>query len=166
VPGSENVAMERGLSGVFEDTVGANSPAPPPGSRTFNLRTPGQLDSLHAEITRQSELWRAGGARDYAFLLRSSCFCPGQQGWIRLEVRDGQAVRGWDARANPVRLTEPGTYSLGALFDVLKQVADRVDVVEVSFDNGWHYPAYIRTDVRLGLPDDWGILQVRGFRPH
>jgi hypothetical protein len=82
-----------------------------------------------------------------------------------LEVRHGQAVRGWDTRGKPVRVTEPGTYSIDSLFDVLNQVADQVDLVEVSFDDHWHYPSYIRTDVRLGLPDDWGILQVRGFRP-
>jgi uncharacterized protein DUF6174 len=161
----ENVGVKIGLSGFFEDTVGANSPAPPPGSRTFNLQTPGQRDSLHAEITRHRELWRAGGTRDYDFLLRASCFCPGQQGWLLLEVRDRQALRGWDTRGKPVRLTQPATHSIDELFDVLKQVADRDDVVEVSFDDRWHYPAYIRTDVRLGLPDDWGIFQVRGFKP-
>jgi hypothetical protein len=165
VPGREKVAADSLLSRVFEDTVGANSPAPPPGSRTFNLQTPGERDSLHAAITRHRELWRAGGAQDYDFLLRLSCFCPGQQGWLLLEVRDGQAVRGWDTRGKPARLTQPGAYSIDGLFDVLQQVADRVDVVEVSFDDRWHYPGYIHTDVRLGLPDDWGITQVRGFRP-
>jgi hypothetical protein len=145
--------------------VGANSPAPPPGSRTFNLQTPGQQDSLHGEITRHRELWRTGGVRDYDFLLRTSCFCPGQQGWLLLEVRNGEALRGWDTREKPIRLTEPGTYSIDGLFDVLKQVADHDDVVAVGFDDRWHYPAYIRTDARLGLPDDWGIFQVRGFRP-
>jgi uncharacterized protein DUF6174 len=142
----------------------ANSPAPPEASRSFNLQTPGQRDSLHAEITRQRELWRAGGARDYHFLLRASCFCPGQQGWLLLEVRDGQVVRVWDRGGRPVPLTKDN-YSIDGLFDLLEQDADRDDVVEVGFDGRWHYPGYIRTDVRLGLPDDWGLLQVRGFRP-
>jgi hypothetical protein len=114
---------------------------------------------------RDSAASGKASARDYHFLLRSSCFCPGPQGWLLLQVRDGQALRGWDTRGKPARLSEPGAYSIEGLFDVLNQVADRVDVVEVSFDDRWHYPAYIRTDVRLGLPDDWGIFQVRGFRP-
>jgi hypothetical protein len=165
VPGRENVAVNTGVSEFFKDTVGANSPAPPEGSRTFNLQTPGQRDSLHAEIRRHREMWRAGGARDYQFLLRASCFCPGQQGWLLLEVRDGQVVRVWDRGGKPAPLTPDNKYSIDGLFDLLKQDADRDDVVGVSFDDRWHYPAYIRTDVRLGLPDDWGVLQVRGFRP-
>lgn len=159
-----NVAANTGLSGFFEDTLGANSPAAPEGSRTFNLQTPGQRDSLHAKTKRQREMWRAGGARDYHFLLRASCFCPGQQGWLLLEVRDGQAVRVWDRGGKSVPLTERNNYSIDGLFDLLEQDADRNDVVEVAFEERWHYPVYIRTDARLGLPDDWGILQVRGFK--
>jgi uncharacterized protein DUF6174 len=148
VPIRENVAMNTGLSGFFADTVGANSPAPPEGSRTFNLQTPGQRDSLHAEIKRQREMWQAGGARDYQFLLRASCFCPGQQRWHLIEVRDGQVVRVWDRGGKPAPLTGHNNDSIDGLFDLLEQDADRDDVV-----------------ARLGLPDDWGVLQVRGFRP-
>ena len=165
VPGRENVAVNTGVSKLFEDTVGANSPARPEGSRSYNLRTPGQRDSLHAEIKRHGELWRAGGARDYHFLLRASCFCPGQQGWLLVEVRDGQVLRVWDRRGKPAPLTTDNNYTIDGLFHLLEQESDRDDVVAVGFDDRWHFPAYIRTDVRLGLPDDWGILQVRGFRP-
>jgi hypothetical protein len=165
VPSRETVTANTDVSGFFEDTVGANSPAPPEGARTFNLQTPGQRDSLHAQIKRHRQMWRAVGARDYHFMLRSSCFCPGQQGWLLLEVQDGRTVRVWDRGGKPAPLTADNTYSIDRLFDLLEQEADRDDVVAVGFDDRWHYPAYIRTDVRLGLPDDWGILQVRGFRP-
>jgi uncharacterized protein DUF6174 len=165
VPSRGNVAVNTGVSGFFEDTVGANSPAPPAGSRTFNLQAPGERDSLHAEIKRHREMWRASGAQDYHFLLRASCFCPGQQGWLLLEVRDGRAVRVWDRGGKPALLTEQNSYSIDGLFDLLEQQADRNDVVAVGFDDRWHHPVYIRTDARLGLPDDWGIFQVRGFRP-
>ena len=165
VTSRENVAVNTGLSGLYEDIVGANSPAPPEGSRTFNLRTPGQRDSLHAAINRQREMWRAGGVQDYHFLVRASCFCPGQQGWLLLEVRDGQPVRVWDRGGKPAPLTKDNNYSVDRLFDLLEQDADRDDVVAVGFDDRRHYPVYISTDARLGLPDDWGIIQVRGFRP-
>lgn len=165
VPGRDNVAVNTGVAGFFDDTVGANSPAPPQGSQTFNLQSPGQRDSLHAEIEKHRERWRAGGAREYRFLLRASCFCPGQQGWLLLEIHDGRVVRIRDKGGNAVRINQDNNYTMDGLFDLLDQEADRDDVVAVGFDDRWHYPAYIRTDVRLGLPDDWGILQVRGFRP-
>jgi hypothetical protein len=160
----ENVPMHTGLSGFYEDTAGAALGASE-GSRTFNLQTPGQRDSLRAHIKRQREMWRAGGTPNYHFLLRASCFCPGQQGWVLLEVRGGQAVRVWDRGGKPAPLTESNNYSIDALFDLLEQDAGRVDVVAVGFDDRWHYPTYIRTDARLGLPDDWGIIEARGFRP-
>jgi uncharacterized protein DUF6174 len=167
-PRSENVPVRdlpknTGVSAFFEDTVPAK-PGSPAGSRTFNLRSPGQRDSLHAEVRRQREMWRAGGARDYRFLLRASCFCPGQQGWILLEVRDGKVVRAWDRGGKPVRLTQDNSYTIDGLFDLLEQQADRDDVVAVGFEDRWHYPTHIRTDRRVGLPDDWGIFEVRGFR--
>jgi hypothetical protein len=165
VPRSDSVPRNTGVSEFFQDTAGA-TPVPHAESRTFNLRSPGQRDSLHAEIRRQREMWRAGGARDYHFLLRASCFCPGQQGWVLLEVRGGKAVRGWDRRGKPAPLTEGNNYSIDGLFDLLEQKANRADVVAVDFEDRWHYPAHISTDMRVGLPDDWGILEVRGFRPH
>jgi Family of unknown function (DUF6174) len=62
-------------------------------------------------------------------------------------------------------LTERNDYSIDGLFELLEQVADRHDVVAVGFDDRWHYPEYISTDARVGLPDDWGIVEARGFRP-
>lgn len=164
VPVRENVLTKTSLSAFFEDTAGP-ALGTPAGARTFNLRTPGQRDSLHAEIQRQRQMWRDGGARDYHFLLRASCFCPGQQGWVLLEVRGGQAVRVWDRGGKPAPLTEGNNYSIDGLFDLLDQQADRNDVVAVGFEDQWHYPAYISTDMRVGLPDDWGLVEARGFRP-
>ncbi len=150
VPVRENVPSNTGVSESIEDTV-ASHPGSPAGSRTFNLRSPGQRDSLHAVVNRQRELWRAGGLRDYDMLVRASCFCPGQKGWVLIEVRDGKAVR--------------NDYSIDGLFDLLEQKADRDDVVAIGFEDRWHYPAYVSSDARVGRPDDWGIIEVRGFRP-
>jgi hypothetical protein len=110
-------------------------------------------------------LWRAREARGYDFLLRSSCFCPGPQGWLLFEVRGSQVVRVRDSKGRLAPLAEYRDYSVEGLFDILNQQADRNDLVAVAFDERWHHPVYVRTDVRLALPDDWGILQLRGFRP-
>ena len=155
LPMTENVPVREnprntGVSESVEDTV-ASHPGSPARSRTFNLRSPGQRDSLHAVVNRQRELWRASGLRDYDILVRASCFCPGQKGWVLVEVRDGKAVR--------------NNYSIDGLFDLLEQKADRDDVVQVGFEDRWHYPAYISSDARVGRPDDWGLIEVRGFRP-
>lgn len=161
----ENVPVNTDLSELFRDTLGANSPAPSQGARTFNLQEARERESLHAEVARQRALWRAREARDYDFLLRSSCFCPGLQGWLLLEVRDAHVVWAWDRRGKPVPLTADNSHSIDGLFDLLGQLADRDELVAVAFDDRWHYPMYIRTDARLALPDDWGVLQLRGFRP-
>src|SRR5688500_11195221 len=41
------------------------------------LRTPAQRDSLLALLRKERALWRATSPRDYRFLLRVGCFCPG-----------------------------------------------------------------------------------------
>jgi hypothetical protein len=74
-------------------------------------------------------------------------------------------VRAWNSHERPVRLTRDNSYSIDGLFDLLEQQADRNDVVAVGFDDRWHYPQHIRTDRRVGLPDDWGILEARDFTP-
>ena len=163
-PVREKVPVNTEVSRFFQDTAPA-TPGQPPGSRTFNLRSPGQRDSLRAVIKQQRGMWAAGGVRDYHFLLRESCFCPGQLGWILLEVHSGQTVRGWDKRGKPVPLTADNNYSIDGLFDLLEQDADHHDVVAVDFEDRWHYPAFISTDARVGRPDDWGLVEVRGFRP-
>ena len=81
-----------------------------------------------------------------------------------LEVRGGQTVRGWDKGGKPVPLTERNNYSIDGLFDLLDQQADLNDVVAVGFEDQSHYPVHISTDRRVGLPDDWGLVEARGLR--
>ena len=64
--------------------------------QTFKLQTPGQRQSLHATLRRERELWQARKPRDYKFLLRVGCFCPGSRGWLLIEVRSSQPLRAWD----------------------------------------------------------------------
>ncbi len=109
-------------------------------------------------------LWRAGSPRDYRFLLRVACFCPGVRGWLLMEVRSDRPLRAWDRTGNAVALTDWNTLSIDGLFDNLERSADRDGLVQVAFDPRWHFPAYVRT-VALPGPDAWAIIEARGLRP-
>src|SRR5687768_9096811 len=134
-----------------------------PDARTFQLREPGQRDSLRATLRRERQLWRASKLRDYEFLLRVDCFCPGKQGWLLIEVRSGQLVRASDNFGKSVPLNDWNTLSFEGLFDNLERKVDIDGVVEVAFDPRWHFPAYVNS-IALPGPDRWAIIETRGFR--
>ena len=134
-----------------------------PNARTFRLREPGQRDSLRATLRRERQLWRAGSVRDYEFLLRVDCFCPGKRGWLLMEVRSAQLVRASDNSGKSVPLNDWNTLSLEGLFDNLERKVNIDGVVEVAFDPRWHFPAYVNS-IALPGPDRWGIIETRGFR--
>lgn len=135
-----------------------------PDARTFKLRTPGQRDSLRATLGKERALWRATSPRDYQFLLRVQCFCPGRQGWLLMEVRRGELLRAWDTAGKSVALTSWNTVSIDGLFDNLERQVDVDGEVQVGFDPRWHFPAYVRT-IALPGPDTWTIIEARGLRP-
>src|SRR5258706_2046530 len=72
---------------LFKDTTGAS--VFPAEGQIFKLQTPAQRQSLRATIRKERELWQAGKPRDYRYLLRVGCFCPGTRGWLLLEGRTG-----------------------------------------------------------------------------
>ncbi len=161
-PHPGKTAADVGVVAFFKDTAFATGPYAE--GRAFDLRTPGQRDSLHALLRRERELWRAGSPRDYRFLLRVACFCPGVRGWLLMEVRSDRPLRAWDKTGNAVALTDWNTLSIDGLFDNLERSADRDGLVQVAFDPRWHFPAYVRT-VALPGPDAWAIIEARGLRP-
>jgi hypothetical protein len=134
-----------------------------PNARAFQLREPGQRDSLRATVRRERQLWLAGNVRDYEFLLRVDCFCPGKQGWLLMEVRNGRLVRASDNSGKSVPLNDWNTFSVEGLFDNLERKADIDGMVEVAFDPRWHFPAYVNSTAIPG-PDRWAIIETRGFR--
>jgi hypothetical protein len=134
-----------------------------PTARTFRLREPGQRDSLRAALRRERQQWRAGDIRDYEFLLRVDCFCPGKQGWLLMEVRNGRLVRASDNSGKSLPLNDWNTLSFEGLFDNLERKVDIDGVVEVAFDPRWHFPAYMNS-IALPGPDRWAIIETRGFR--
>lgn len=132
------------------------------GARTFRLRDPGQRDSLHAMLRKERELWRANNLRDYQFLLRVECFCPGKRGWLLMDVRNRRLLKASDSTGKSATLNDWNTLSIDGLFDNLERKVD-IDVVQVAFDQRWHFPAYVST-VALPGPDRWSIIEARALR--
>jgi hypothetical protein len=130
--------------------------------RSFDLTKPLVRDSLRTVIARHRDAWHATGIRDYRLVVQSSCFCPGPVGWMLLDVKDGKVARATSAKGKKLPIGD-NDYSIDRLFEYLEMSAGRDDGVEVAFDSARHFPAYIRTDFRHGLPDDWWILDVRSL---
>lgn len=146
---------------IFKDSALTNFA--PKGARSFKLRDPGQRDSLRATLIKERALWRAYNLRDYQFLLRVACFCPGVRGWLLMEVRNGRLVRARDSTGKSATLNDWNTLSIDGLFDNLERTAEIDGVVQIAFDPRWHFPVYIST-VRLPGPDTWGYTEARGLR--
>jgi hypothetical protein len=132
--------------------------------RAFNLQKAEERQALGTAIRRERELWRSSKPRNYRFLLRVGCFCPGTRGWLLMEVRNGEPLRAWDRTGRPVALTDWNTVSIDGLYDNLAHSADRDGVVQIDFDRRWHYPTYIRTNAARG-PDAWSVTDARALQP-
>jgi hypothetical protein len=132
-------------------------------ARTFRLRTRGQRDSLRATLRKERALWRAKRPRDYRFLLRVGCFCPGVRGWLLMDVRKNQPLRVWDRTGTAVALTDWNMFSIDELFDNLERSIDHYGTVQIAFDPRWHFPAYVHTAALPG-PDMWAVIDARALR--
>jgi hypothetical protein len=145
----------------FKDTT----PALPGGrGRRFNLQKAEERESLRTTLRKERELWRSAKPRDYRFLLRVGCFCPGTRGWLLMEIRSGQPLRAWDRTGRSVALTDWNTLSVDGLYDNLEQWVDRGGTVQIDFDPRWHFPRYISTNAAR-VPDAWSLTESQGFRP-
>lgn len=136
----------------------------PSNALSFDLRIPAQRDSMRATLTRERRLWRANDLRDYQFLMKVQCFCPGARGWLLIEVRSSKLVKAWDSAGKPVALTDWNTLSIDDLFAHIERTSELDASVQITFDPRWHFPAYIGTVVRPG-PDRWSIIEARDLRP-
>jgi hypothetical protein len=160
------------VSSVARDTAVVTAPFEEPapigvaasGARQFDLQAPGQRDSLRATLARERAQWRANDLRDYQFLLKVECFCPGARGWLLIEVRNGKAFKARDSAGKPVALTDWNTPSVDSLFAHVEATSGLDASVQITFDPRWHFPSYIRTVVRPG-PDRWSIIEARDLRP-
>ena len=148
---------------LFKDT--AVAPVLSTEGQTFQLATPGQRQSLRATLKKERESWNARKPRDYSVLLRVACFCPGNRGWLLIEVRNGQALRAWDRTGKSAPLTDWNTFSIDGLYDNLERSAEINGQVRIAFDPSWHFPTYVHT-VTLPGPDAWSTIEVRALRPN
>ena len=135
------------------------------GARTFDLQQAGMRDTLRVIVNAQRKLWEMGKPSEYRFLLRVQCFCPGQQGWVLIEARAGQPLRAWRETGQPAAVTEWFVFNIDTLYSNLLRSAEHVASVQVTFDERWHFPAYVGMTASARLPDTWSIMEVRGFRP-
>lgn len=154
--------LDTSVSVLFRDT--ASSGAFFAGGQTFKLQTSRERQALRTAIKKERDLWRSSKPRDYEFLLRVGCFCPGTRGWLLMEVRSGQPLRARDRSGRSAALTDWNTLSIDRLYDNLEHAADRDGEVQIVFESRWHFPAYIRTSAAR-VPDAWSITEARGFRP-
>ena len=145
---------------LFRDTGVVNVFSPE--GQTFKL--PAQRQVLRATVRKEREQWQARKPRDYRFLLRVGCFCPGTQGWLLMEVRNGQLLRAWDRRGRSAALTDWNTLSIDGLYDNLERSGDMNGQAQIAFDARWHFPKFVYTVMAPG-PDAWSTIEVRGFRP-
>ena len=157
---TRTLATDSSIPALFKDTGVVNVFS----SEGQIFATPGQRESLRATLNKERRLWQARKPRDYRFLLRVGCFCPGTRGWLLIEVRSGQPLRAWDRTGKPAALTDWNTLSIDGLFDSLERSADINGLVRIAFDPRWHFPRYVHT-VALPGPDSWSTTEVRGIRP-
>ena len=128
------------------------------------FKLPGERQSLRVTLRKERELWQARKPREYKFLLRVGCFCPGTRGWLLMDVRAGQPLRAWDKAGYSAALTDWNTLSIDGLYDGLERSADINGQVQIAFDPRWHFPKHVYSVVLPG-PDAWSTIEVRGFRP-
>jgi len=147
---------------IFRDTVPTNVLSGK--GRTFRLQTRAQRDSLRATLRKERGLWDARKPRDYRFLLRVDCFCPGRRGWLLIEVRNGQLVRASDGTGKSVPLTDWNTFTIDWLYTNLERSVDSYRDVKIAFDSQRHFPTYVSSSTLPG-PDAWSIIEVRELRP-
>jgi hypothetical protein len=145
---------------MFRDT--ASTTGPFGEGRSYNVKIAAERQALQAAVARQRALWDAAKPRDYRFLTRSECFCPGPIRWLLVEVRHDQPVRAWDATGRRVEAVAQ-QLDIDRLFDSIARVSDPLSRVQVAFDEQWHFPRFLHTS--MVYPDAWSNVLIRGFHP-
>ena len=149
------------IAALFRDTTASNAFVTE--GRDYKVQNPAERQALLATLKRERALWQARKPREYRFLARSECFCPGPRGWLLVEVRANQSIRAWDRMGRQVDPHQWYTFTIDKLYDNLEQINNQQAQVQISFDERLHYPRYLRTS--MIYPDGWGITQIRALRP-
>jgi uncharacterized protein DUF6174 len=129
--------------------------------------TPAERDLLVRELEVHRDAWRARHIVDYRIQIAAGCFCPWPSNPAILEVRGGVAVALRDTTGKSMGAPrEPwSVYTVEGLFDAVAQTARSSDVVQVGYDPQYGYPAMIRGDSKVGLPDDWFWVKASRLTP-
>ena len=138
----------------------------PPRTRAGAL-TQAERDSLLREVATRREAWRARQISDYRIEIAVGCFCPWPSHPAVLEVRRGVATALRDTTGKSLgKPREPWSrYTVDSLFAAVEQGARQLDVIEVAYDPEYNYPAMIRGNGRVGLPDNWFWIKASRLTP-
>lgn len=146
-------------------------PAPPlqegPRRRSTGPLTQVERDSLLREVAARREAWRARQISDYRIEIAVGCFCPWPSHPAILDVRGGVIVALQDTMGKSIgKPREPWSlYTVEGLFDAVERGARRSDVIQVAYDEEYHYPAMIRGDAKVGQVDDWFWVTASRLTP-
>jgi hypothetical protein len=135
--------------------------------RSSGPLTQPQRDSLLREVTLRREAWRARHIENYRIQIAVGCFCPWPGNPAILEVRRGVAVALYDTTGKSLGAPrEPWSrYTVDGLFHGVEESVRSVDVLEVAYDPQFGYPAIMRGDGKVGLPDNWFSVRASRLTP-
>jgi hypothetical protein len=135
--------------------------------RMTGALTPAERDSLLRDLTARRDAWRAHHITAYRIQIAVGCFCPWPGNPAILEVRNGAAVALYDTSGRSIGAPrEPWSlYTVDGLFAGAEQSARRNDVFDVAYDPHYGYPAIMRGDLKIGLPDDWFWVRASRLTP-
>jgi Family of unknown function (DUF6174) len=149
------------IAALFKDTTPSNAFVTE--GRDYRVQNAADRQALQAVLKTERALWEARKPREYRFLSRTECFCPGPRGWLLVEVRANQPLRAWDRAGRRVNAGDWFAFTIDNLYDNLDRVNNQQSQVQIAFDGHFHYPRYVRTS--MIYPDGWGITQIRALRP-
>lgn len=138
----------------------------PPRTRNGAL-TPAERDSLLQELASRRAAWQAQHISSYRLQVAAGCFCPWPDTPGILDVKNGVVVALRDTAGKSMgAVREPwSAYTVEGLFNAVEQGVRNSDVLAVVYDPRYGYPAQIRGDAKLGLPDDWFWVRASRLTP-
>ena len=113
--------------------------------------------SQRAQLERQKARWARQNISSYRFTYDVACFCHAGNGPIEIEVRDDLiTTAAWPQTDEPVPLAIVNSLpTVDALFRIIdRAIAQKVDLLEVSYHPVMGYPTRIAVDYAFNLADD------------
>ena len=117
-----------------------------------------------SELSRNEQLWKDQGLRNYDFTVQRQCFCPEEwRGPVNVQVRNGVAVNVTyvDIAANVTEGKFDNANTIDKLFTILKDAyagkgdfQQKADNVNVTYDSRMGYPVDFFIDVSQMIADE------------